>query len=233
MPSPIAVIDLIKTAMRLKGIIATGETPTADEITDGVRALNDVLEMWSTESYAVWGGSLQTFNTVAGQSTYTLGPGGNWNSDRPISLNHGYTSWQGSDFPMKAWTLAEYMGVAVKTIRSQIPERFVFINDAPLASVILYPVPSQAMPITFDVPRILTQVAGPATVMTLPPGYARALQYAVAEELGPQYGSPIDLGGAARASLAYIKRANRQSPIAAFDSTLLAGRTGPWGSFYS
>lgn len=224
MPSPIAAIDLIKTAMRKKGILAEGETPTGQQATDGLNALNDVLETWSTQSYAVWGGLPEVFTTVAGQSTYSIGPAGNWNTDRPVFLSAMFVTWQGADFPITEWTLPEYMGVGIKSVASQIPERFVFVNDAPLARVILYPTPSAAVPITIDTPRLLTQVPNIATVMTLPPGYARALQYAVAEEIGMEYGSPIDLSAAARSTLALIKRANRVSPVSQFDPALLGGR---------
>ena len=227
MPSPIAAIDLIKTAMRLIGVIATGETPTADEATDGLRALNDVLERWSIESLAVYGSLPDSFVTVAGQSTYTFGTGGNWNADRPPSIVGLYTTVDGVDYPAAEWSLEQYNAVALKTQRQPLVERWVFINDAPLARVILWPAPSQATAIVIDAPRILTQVPDVNTNLILPPAYASALQYATAEELAPQYGSPIDVGPRARATKALIKRANRTSRTMSFDPTLVpAGGAG-------
>ena len=35
--------------MRLAGVLASGETPTADEAADGLKSLNDILENWSLE----------------------------------------------------------------------------------------------------------------------------------------------------------------------------------------
>lgn len=223
MPSPIAALDLIKTAMRLIGVIATGETPSADESTDGLRALNDVLERWSIESLAIYGSLPDAFVTVAGQSTYTLGIGGNWNIDRPPTINGLYTTVDGFDYPASEWSLDQYNAVAIKTQRQPIVERWVFINDAPLAQVILWPTPSRAVPISVDAPRLLTLVANVNTQLILPPGYASALQYAVAEELVTQYGSPIDVGQRARATKALIKRANRTSKTMSFDATLVRG----------
>lgn len=220
MPSPTTALAIITTAMRKIGAIATGETPSAEETTDGLQALNDVLESWSTESLAVYGSLPDAFTTVAGQSTYTFGPGGNWNSDRPTVIDNLYTTVNGVDYPATEWTLEQYNAVAIKTQRQPIVERWIFINDAPLAQVILWPTPSQATPIVIDAPRILTAVAGPATTMILPPGYARALQYAVGEELAPEYGSTIDISARARSSKALIKRANRTSRTMSFDPTL-------------
>lgn len=221
MPSPIIALDLISTAMRHIGVIATGETLAAEDANAGLRALNDVLETWSIEQLAVYGSLNSVYATVAGQAMYTLGSGGNWNDDRPMLINDMFTTVQGVDFPVGEWSYAQYDSVAVKYQQQQIVERYVFINDSPLARVILYPTPSMAVPITVGANRLLTQIASTATVITLPPGYARALQYAVAAELAPQYGSPIDVTAQARSSIAIIKRANRQPVIAGFDSTLL------------
>lgn len=232
MPSPTTALQIITVAMRLKGIIASGETPSADEANDGLAALNDVLETWSTESYAVTGSLPETFVTVAGQATYTIGPGGDWDTERPIGIMGGYTAYQGVDFTFSEWNLRQYDEVGLKTQQQQVPERFIFVNDSPLARVILYPTPMLALPVTLETQQIIVAVPDLATTLTMPPGYVRALQYAVAEELGPQYGSPIDLSNRAVATLAKIKRANRRSPIASFDATLLQGGGSAGGSFY-
>lgn len=221
MPSPIAAIDLIKKSMRLIGALATGETPSADEAQDGLRALNDVLESWSLESLAVYGRLPEVFATIAGQSTYTVGTGGNWNTDRPVSIDNMYTTVNGFDYVATEWSLEQYNSVGLKTQRQPYAQRWVFINDAPLAQIILWPTPSAAVPITIDMPRLLTQVATISTILTLPPGYVRALQYAVAEELAPEYGSAIDVSARARAAKSLIKRANRTSRTMGFDPSLV------------
>lgn len=224
MPSPILALDLIKTAMRLIGVLAPGETPTAEEATDGLQALNDVLDTWNTESLALWQTLPVTFATIGGQASYTLGPGGNWNTERPTQMFGAYTTVQGVDFPIAEWTLAQYESVGIKTQQQQIVERFVFVNDMPLARVLLYPTPFSAVPITLDLPHLLTQPATIATTLVVAPGYARALQYAVGLELAPQYGSPIDVSAQAKSTMAKIKRANRTTPVSTFDSTILAPR---------
>jgi hypothetical protein len=153
---------------------------------------------------------------------------------RPTIINGAYTRVNGVDFPIGMWSLDQYQAQAVKA-NGGIVQRMVFINDAPLATVYLYPTPSQSGAITLDAPRILTNIPSIATVMDLPPAYARALQYAVAEELAPDYGAAIDVSARARATKAVIKRANRTAPISGFDSTILGGYNyarGFWGGFY-
>jgi hypothetical protein len=233
MPSPIAAIDLITTAMRKKGILAEGETPSSSQANDGLQALNDVLETWSIQSYAVYASLPQTFQLTAGKSLYSVGPGGDWDTDRPTSLGGAYTTVNGYDFPMTEWSYAEYAQQGLKSVGNTIAQRFVFLNAGPLAQVYIYPTPQAAVPITIDSPRLLTQVPNLAYTLNLPPAYARALQYAVAEEIGVEYGSPIDLSAAARSMLALLKRANRQSPIMGLDPALGGGGYSVRGNFFT
>lgn len=42
--------DLVSSSLRLIGVLASGETPTAAEATDGLKAFNQMLANWRTES---------------------------------------------------------------------------------------------------------------------------------------------------------------------------------------
>ena len=221
MPSPTTVIAVITKAMLHIGAIASGETPNANEAADGLDAFNDVLETWSLQSLAVYSSDVDTFAMVGGQASYTLGPTGNWVTARPVqSVNGAYATLTGVDYPIDIWTLAEYNAVPVKASQSSIIERLAYINDYPLGIVKLYPTPYAAGTIKLDIARVLTAAATIDDAITLPPGYMRALAYAVAVDLTPQYGGGIDVSPQAIKTLAYIKRANRVSPRASFDMAL-------------
>ena len=211
--------------MRLAGILASGETPTADEANDALKVLNDLLENWSTENLTVWSQANQTFNAVSGTATYAIGPGATWNTTRPIRISGGYASVNGADFPISMWGQEEYNTVAVKTVGG-IPERCLYINDVPNGSVTLYPVPAAAsgpMTITLTIDRVLTFPLTLVSVLAYPPGYERALRYAMAVALGPEYQlqtSPL-IVATAKASKADIKRANKIQVRAGYDNTLM------------
>lgn len=231
MPSPTTAINIIIRGMQKIGALALAETPSADEANVGLEALNDVLERWSIESYAVYGSLPEVFATVSGQAIYTVGTGGNWNTDRPVSVNGMFATYGGVNFPVSPWTYDEYSTVGLPSQQQPFPDRYVFISDAPLGRIILYPTPQFAIPISVDIPRILTQIPTIETVMALPPGYANALIWAVAAEMAPVYGGGRDVNPQARAALALIKRVNRQSPVATFDNAVygFAGYRGGFG----
>jgi hypothetical protein len=219
-PSPIAAIDLLSRAGRKIGVLAVGETFSSDEANDWLAGLNDVLETWSIEGLTVYNTNVQTFATIAGQATYTIGTGGNFNAERPVDITAMYHTVHGVDFVINPWSLQQYDGVPIKSQRQEIVERYVYINDYPLAQIILWPTPSLAVPLYIDCSRLLSQVPSLSATINLPPAYARALQYATCVEMMSEYGDPVDVTAQARSTKAPIKRANRTPRISQFDSTL-------------
>lgn len=222
MPSPTTVLAVITKGMIHIGAKASGEVLTANEASDGLDAFNDVLETWSLQNLAVYGGDVVAFNTVANQASYTIGTGGNWVTSRPVhEIIDAYCTYQGVDFPIGIWTQTEYDAVSVKATASQIIDRLAYINGFPLGIVKLYPTPSAVVSIKLNIATVLTNATAVGQTLTLPPGYVRALQYAVGLELSSQYGATIDVSAEARSTMAYIKRANRVPAIASFDPALI------------
>ena len=223
---PTTALDVIKGAMRRIGVIATGETPSAAEAADGLAALNDVLERWNTENLAIWATTANTYTTVAGVGTYTIGPSGaDWIATRPIDIVSGYSSYQGVDYPMLQYNQTQYMNIPLKTLQSTIVETFCLINGYPLGTVYLWPVPQIAATVTLNSGTAISSVSSTATTLSYPPGYALALQWALAVELSAQYGITLtnDQRKAADVSYAQIRKVNRVPSVSAFERQLRAG----------
>lgn len=235
MPSPTTAGDLVKGAMRLIGAIATGETPTANEMTDALSVLNDVLEYWNTQSLAVYQTSTEQFPTVGGQATYTIGPAGNWNTKRPVDIGDpAVCTFQGVDFPIDIIGQAEYDLIPLKTQQQSIIEKLLYVNDWPLGKITLWPVPNAVVTITLDTQTQLTAVTDQSTAISYPPGYAMALRYQLAIALAAEYGiepSPtvIAIG---RSSFAALKRTNRKKRTSQFDAGLATDDPVVWQRGY-
>lgn len=224
------VSELLHSASRLATILATGETLSADEANDGLKVFNDLLENWSTENLNVWQQATIPLAATAGVSTYAIGPAATWNTTRPIRVHPSTVTLSGVDFPVNVWGYDQYLRLNDKD-SGGIPEWLVYINDHPTGSVILYPVPAQAMTVNLKADRLLTFPATLATVLSYPPGYERALRYALAVNLAPEYGVQIapDVTAIAKDSKGDIKRANRTRVTSQFDQSLsIAGGVGSW-----
>lgn len=231
MPSPTTAGALVQSSLRLIGAIATGETPTAAELTDGLSAFNDLLELLSTSNLAVYGSAVEVFPTVGGQGVYTIGPGGNWATTRPVRIQgDAVCTYQGVDFPVPQWGQGEYDAVALKTQQQPIVERLLYVNDSPLGRITLWPVPSQVVNITINTDRILTAVTDTSTAVSMPPGYTLMFKHLLAPMLAPDYGITVDpnIIAIGTSALAAIKRANKTKREMSFD----AGLVGPGVAIY-
>ena len=121
--------QLIRDALGLTNSVGVDQTLTADETTDCLRVLNDLLEDWSTQSLAIFGLGTQTFNTVSGTATYTVGVGGNWNTNRPVRINgSAYSTISGATFPCAPMMQAEYDSIPVKAQTQAYPDSYLYVN---------------------------------------------------------------------------------------------------------
>jgi hypothetical protein len=223
MPSGIVVSDLIKSSMRLIGAIATGETPTAEEANDGLLVLNDMLENWSTETLSVWQTRNTSFNLVAGQATYTIGPAGNFNGTRPIAIGDAYCTFGGVDFPIEVISQEEYNRINLKTMQQPIVERLLYVNEFPLGLITVWPVPTQAIPLVLTAQDNVRSPVALADTLTGPPGFVKALRFCLAVELAPEFGieaAPTVVTVAADAKGDY-KRSNLPEIVAQYDDALV------------
>lgn len=231
MPSPTTAIDLITRSMKLAKLISGTETPTADEATDALATLNDILENWDTQPLALWSTTNFTGALVGGQATYTIGPGGNFDTTRPSQINGAFVQFNGVDFGLQLVGQLEYNDISLKSYQQPIPQSLLYLNDFPLGRLTVWPVPTAAMPITLTFDRLLTSIPSLATAVNYPPGAVKALRYALAIELAVEFGSPLDqviVALAAEAKADY-KRANKQ-PVRSYCDDALVGKfgTGNW-----
>ena len=231
MPSGITATALITSSLRTINAIASGETPTSEELTDALAQLNDLLENWSTQMQAVYMSQMEAFATVGGQAAYTIGPAGNWNTTRPVYIDgNAICTFQGVDFPVEQIGQGQYNEIGLKTLQQPIVEQFLYQNSAPLGMIFLYPTPSQAVTISLNTQRVLSSVPTIATTLTLPPGYLLAIRYNLAVLLAPDYRKAVtdEVKSIAASSFGAIKRANTQKRQARFDAALSPGDPVRW-----
>lgn len=220
---------VIEDALGLTNAVAVDQTLTADETSDCLRKLNDLLDLWSTQSLAVYGIANQSFNTVANTATYTIGPAGVWNTTRPVMLNEpAYATVSSVTFPYTRINQQQYNLIAYKAQTgggTDVSQFFLYVNDNPLGIVTLWPVPDSVFPITFSIDQVLTTATTAATVMAFPPGYFHAFTHCLAPILAPMFGKQAsqDVKDEAKRSFGSIKRANQRPAVLQYDCALLSG----------
>lgn len=232
MPSPTTAGQIIEDALGLTNAVGVDQTLTADEISDGLRAFNDLLEIFSTQNLAVYGQANQTFNTISSQAVYTIGTGGDWNTVRPERIEApGYSVVNTVSYPVLPMSQDEYDGIPFKNQPQEFPNRYLYVNSFPLGIVTLWPIPNAITPVTFVLDRILTAISSAGAAVSWPPGYAMVFKYKLAILLAPLFGKKLadypDVVAIANSSFADVCRANKKRRLLTYDPALMQrGRYG-------
>jgi hypothetical protein len=221
--------DQINRALRLLGVLAEGETPSAATSQDGLTALNQMIESWSTERLSVFSTQDQIFTWPAGQITRTLGPSGNFVGNRPVLLDEAtYYRDAGTNvsYGIKFINQQQYDGIAVKTVTSTYPQ-VIFVNMTyPDVTMTVYPQPTRDLEWHFISVNELTNPATLATNLAFPPDYLRAFVYNLAMEIAPEFGvepSP-QVTRIAMTSKRNLKRINNPDDVMSMPYAIVASR---------
>lgn len=220
--------SLISSSLRLIGVLASGETETANESTDGLNSLNDLLDSWSTESLLIPNKVREVFALVASQQTYTMGAGGNFDTPRPQRIETALLQLTSNspviELPMKILTKDQYAGILIKTNASTFPLYLYSDQAYPLTTISVWPVPNSINDLVLYSWKPLANLAALTTSISLPPGYQRALRYNLAIELASEYGRAVPevVMAIAVEAKAAIKRMNFEPKYLRVDDPLQA-----------
>ena len=133
--------ELIHSAMRLIGAIASGETLETYELNDGLVSLNQMLALWSDERLSVYAIRKESF-PLSAASSYTMGPGGSFATARPTQIVAVRVS--GSNFTGRGLRLvdaARWVSLMERGGAINLPMKAHVVYGFPLATVYLWPVP--------------------------------------------------------------------------------------------
>lgn len=182
--------DLIQRAFRRGRIIGKDEVLSADDAADALLDLNDLLDEWWLDKLLVFRINSEAFNLVAGTQSYTMGPGGVFNTVRPVKVVPGtrYTIATGIERQLVVLTSRkQWDEIPAKTVQG--PPQLVFADmNMPTITLYFYPTPDQAYPVAIDSWGRLQNLAALNTAVSLPPGYARLIVNGLAIEKCGEYG---------------------------------------------
>lgn len=216
--------DLIAGALRLISSATPGESLNGDEAGTALIALNDLLASWSAQSFMVPFRTIESFPLVAGQQSYTIGSGANFNTTRPDSIGDCYLhdTVSGLDYPMESMTNDQYNAITLKTIQG-IPKWFYYDPQYPSGVLYLYPTSSLASySVYIDSLKPVAQFSSLSATLALPGEYQRPIKLLLAENLSIEYGFPLDqtLSSQIADAKKMIRSKNAQRVVASFDPAL-------------
>ena len=221
--------DQINGALRLIGMLAEGETPSAATSQDALTALNQMIDSWNTERLSVFSTQDQVFSWAPGLISRTLGPTGDFVGNRPILLDDSTyfrDPANGISFGIKIVNQQQYNGIAVKTVTSTYPQ-VIWVNMTyPDIEMYIYPVPTKVLEWHFISVEEITQPATLATSLAFPPGYLRAFRFNLACEIAAEFGvePSRQVQRIAMSSKRNLKRINNPDDIMSLPYSLVGTR---------
>lgn len=210
--SPVTVSSVLARALRLAGVLASGETPDATMQADALEALNSMLDAWRTESLLVH--ALRTESlTITGAASYTVGDGGDLDTVRPVKIEAAFWRSGETDYPLAIANAVTWSQVGNKSLQADVPEWLYYEPAYPLGVVYLSSIPSSGT-LHLVVWTPISEV-GAFDEFSFPPGYRDAITYQLAMRLCQEYGRAVtrELAGLGKAAKDDIKRVNFRAPI--------------------
>lgn len=239
------VRELLTDALLMLGIVAEGELLSGTQADRALRIFNSMLDGWATEKLLVYTMDRQVFALAAGTQTYTLGPGGTWNttplygagSARPVRVSTPTWRDAGQDLelPVNLMDEDEYRSLVLRGMSSTIVTDLYYSPTFPLGEVFVWPRP------TITAQMVLWLWHPYNTQQTLdfdlvfPQGYERALVYNVAVELSMRYPGSLraELATLAGESKDKIKLLNHTVPVLRSDLAGAGAGGDSWTAFRS
>jgi hypothetical protein len=184
------VQDLVTAAIRSIGVVAAEETPSTSELTDGMYAINDILSSWSPQILPITPLTRETF-ALTGAASYTMGASGTWNTTRPVKIEAlGVVATNGARKSARRVAVEEFTSIPDTTSTGLFSDIWYADGGFPLVNVYLLPKPATGN-VEIESYKPLAPFVNLTDTVNIMPGYTRALRWALAFEMAPEFGRPV------------------------------------------
>jgi hypothetical protein len=176
--STLTVREVVEQALVDRtAIFSPGETIDPESMTLGIRVLNLMLKSWQADGCNLWRELEDTVSATTAQTT--LDP-------RVIDVLEARLTRSGIDRPLTRWEWGEYVGLPNKAATGT-PSIYVFRRGRDSVSLMLWPVPSEAMTISHTAARVIEDVTQEDETLDVPQEWLEAVVCGLAVRLWPSF----------------------------------------------
>lgn len=141
--------ELITGSLRMIGELSPGQTPSASDSQAGLELLNAILESWELQHRKVYVIDELRFPLTSDKGTYTMGPGGDFDSYRTVKIQAANIIYSetadpldGVSHPLALVNSKDFAAIPDKGMTALRPLKLYNDNDYPLLNLSLWPIPS-------------------------------------------------------------------------------------------
>ena len=187
--------DIIKRALRLIGVLAQGELPSTDQVTEASLALNSLVKAWQADGMPLWAIKSTSIALLNGVKDYEIGIGKSINIPKPLKVlqayNHNDTS--NVDIPLRIVTKSDYNMLGNKTSPGN-PIQIYYNPQSNYGILSVFPVPTtveqSSNTINIFYQRPFEDFDASTDTPDFPQEWYDAVTYGLAGRLAPEYGLP-------------------------------------------
>lgn len=237
-------LEMLTNSYQAIGVYAPGEPISAADSQLGLDVMNAMFDSWSNERLISFANATQSATLVPGQYQYTIGTTGSpdLNMTRPIRILSSpgtcyIVDTNGNVYNMEVLPQDRWNMIGnIANVNSNFPNVLFYDPQYPLGIINVWPIPTTGYTLYFDSPIQLSNMATLSAVLSLPPGYQKAIQDQMRVELWPYFKSdqaqiPPLLLRLAADSKGNIKRSNQKEVIANFDPELIRAGQSIWNPY--
>lgn len=205
--------QLIDGALRTIGVLASGEQAKPSEAQDALQYAKQMLDSWSNEGLLVPALTHESF-TLSSKRTYTIGPGGDFDTVRPTTIENVRIRDAGNlETPVSIASLNLWANISLKDTVVNTPDYVYYEPEYPLGRLEFSCIPTAGDTLKLVTTKPITELPALTESVQFPPGYDKAIRLGLAIELAPEYGVEISAAVAAgyRQAIMVLKRTNSKT----------------------
>lgn len=186
--------DIITTALRKLGVIAMGQTPDAEAITNGALSLNTLIAELRSIGMPLWARKTYSFNPVANTATYQIGLGKTFNTAYPLHVLQAYRQDSSNTTKIYMEVIPNFNYNLYPTTSGGIPIQLSYQPFVNYGEISLWPTPDSsatAATITIVYQAPFQYFNSSTDTMDFPEEWYNAIIYKLAVLLAPEWGIPL------------------------------------------
>lgn len=185
-------LQVVNAALRKLAVLPSGGSANANQLADGVVALNSILKAFAADGMPLWAITDYSFATVAGQAVYDIGTGKALNAVAPLKMIQARRTEATDQSPIPMNLYTRYDANILPSLAQGSPINLYyqkFSDDH--GQITLWPVPPDtSTTIYIDYHRPFQDMVNNTDALDFPAYWIQALTFNLAWSLAPEYGIP-------------------------------------------
>lgn len=190
--------SIIRASLRKVGALALGQTPIAEETTNCLEALNNLVAEFQTLGMPLWSRKNADIPMIAGQRQYVLGVGMAVNMAFPLKVIQGWVvdNTGGSKQELTSNAIDNYNRLPIDSDLGGSPSQYMYQPRINYGELNIWPKPdattasSKTLTISYMAPFEVFDLAD--NTPYFPREWNNAIIYGLAVLIAPEYGVPLN-----------------------------------------